>query len=163
MKKLLIMVCSLGKNVEMADKISEIATSEGHEVKTLNLVNEELPLYSTKVEAEGIPTKAKEIADVIIGATSLIIVAPEYNGSMPPVLNNTIAWVSRSGDDWRKAFNGKPVLIGTHSGGGGAHVLMAMRQQLSYLGANVLGRQLLTNFGKALNEDSVKACLQQLN
>lgn len=163
MKKLAVIVCSLGKNTELGDKITEIAESEGHQVDTINLVTKELPLYSTKVEELGIPSKAKELADKFRAASSLVVVAPEYNGSMPPVLNNAIAWVSRSGDDWRQAFNGKSVLIATHSGGGGAHVLMAMRQQLSYIGANVVGRQILTNYSKKLNEDSVRDCLKQLD
>ena len=70
--------------------------------------------------------------------------------------------MSRSGEDWRDVFNGKSALIATHSGGGGAHVLMAMRHQLSYVGMNVLGRQLLTNYGKQLNDESAIECIKML-
>ena len=40
-----------------------------------------------------------------------IIVAPEYNGVMPPVLNNAMAWTSRATKNWRDAFDDKDVLV----------------------------------------------------
>ena len=81
---------------------------------------------------------------------------------MAPSLNNMIAWVSVSTQDWRETFNEKVVAIGTHSGGGGAHVLTAMRQQLSYIGCNVIGRTLLTNRSKKLNDESVRQIFSQV-
>jgi chromate reductase len=162
MKKITILVSSKGKNVELGETIDKAAKSNGFETEVINLVDLNLPLYSSIEEKKEIPEKAKVLTKTITDSNSLVVVAPEYNGSMPPSLNNAIAWISRSGDEWRAAFNGKTVLLATHSGGGGAYVLMAMRQQLSYLGANVLGRQLLTNFGKELNPDSLESCLSQL-
>lgn len=162
MKKLTILVSSKGKNVELGEAINKAGKDNGFDTAVINLVDLELPLYSSVAEENGIPEKAKTLTRVITDSNSVVVVAPEYNGSMPPCLNNAIAWISRSGDEWREAFNGKPVLLATHSGGGGAYVLMAMRQQLSYLGANVLGRQLLTNFGKELNPESLESCLKQL-
>ena len=119
-------------------------------------------MYSEVEEEKGIPQKAKELSDSLSNSEGLIFIAPEYNGSVPPCLNNAICWISRSGKNWREAFNGKTTLIATLSGGGGHHVLMAMRQQLSFLGANVLGRQLLTNYNKELNVDSLNECLAQM-
>jgi chromate reductase, NAD(P)H dehydrogenase (quinone) len=162
MSAVLILVSSLGKNVELSKALATELENLGAEAKTINLVELELPLYSTKVEADGIPEQAKSIAAEFEAARGLVFVAPEYNGSLPPVLNNTIAWVSRSGDDWRGAFNGKVAVIATHSGGGGASVLAAMRAQLSYLGVTVLGRQLHTHFKKPLNPESATAVLGQL-
>lgn len=162
MKKLVILISSKGKNAQLAEEIREGAIQLGFEVDMVNLVDLNLPLYSTEEEANGVPSKAIELSKLLISSNSLVVVAPEYNGSIPPCLNNTIAWVSRTGEKWREAFNGRSTLIATHSGGGGAHVLMAMRQQLSYIGANVLGRQLLTNKDKPLNKDSLISCLKQL-
>jgi chromate reductase len=96
-------------------------------------------------------------------ARSLVFCAPEYNGSMPPIVNNAIAWVSRSGsEDWRAAFNGKPAVVATHSGGGGLKVTQAMRAQLEHLGAIVLPRPIITNYQKVFNQDSAVAILTQL-
>ena len=49
--------------------------------------------------------------------------------------------MSREGDDFRRLFRDRTVALGTHSGGGGQHVIMAMRMQFSFLGCIVLGRR----------------------
>jgi NAD(P)H-dependent FMN reductase len=91
-----------------------------------------------------------------------VICAPEYNGSIPPCLSNAIAWLSVQGDDFRGLFNGRPVAIATHSGGGGMEALISMRIQLAHLGAEVIGRQLLSNYAKPANDDSIDDLLQRL-
>jgi len=153
-----ILVSSQGKNMELAKKFQEYL---GEKAEIMDLVALELPLYSSITEGN-LPGKVKDLTQKLIASKAMVFVAPEYNGLIPPVLNNAIAWVSRTGDNWRLAFNGKSAVIATHSGGGGAHVLIAMRQQLSYLGMNVIGRQILTNFGKPLNTDSMASVLDQL-
>ena len=161
MKKITILTASQGKNAELGQKIKEVA-EKNFKCELVDLVELNLPLYSEDKEEKGIPKKAKDLSDSLSESEGLVFIAPEYNGSVPPSLNNAICWISRSGKNWREAFNGKTTLIATHSGGGGHHVLMAMRQQLSFLGANVLGRQLLTNYNKELNIDSLNQCLAQM-
>lgn len=162
MKKIIILVASTGNNLKLSQTISEVANTSNFLCEIINLVELSLPLYSTAEEEKGIPSKAKELSKILKLSDAIVAIAPEYNGSLPPCLNNAICWISRTGKDWREAFNGKPTLIATHSGGGGTHVLMAMRQQFSYLGANVLGRELLTTNNKKLNLDSLNKCLKQL-
>lgn len=162
MKKITILVSSKGKNVDLGNAISEEISKRNISSELINLVDLDLPLYTTEEEVNGIPDNAKKLASHLKECQSFVVVAPEYNGSVPPVLINAISWVSRTGDDWREAFNGKMALIATHSGGGGAHVLMALRSQLSFVGANVIGRQILTNYSKELNIDSLKSCIDQL-
>ena len=161
MKKITILTASQGKNAELGQKIKEIAEKKFN-CELIDLVELNLPLYSEAEEEKGVPKNAKDLSFSLSSSEGLIVIAPEYNGSFPPSLNNAICWISRSGKDWREAFNEKTTLIATHSGGGGQHVLMAMRQQLSFLGANVLGRQLLTNYNKELNIDSLHQCLAQM-
>ena len=156
-----ILVSSQGKNLDLGNQFLEYLASKGETAEIIDLSNLDLPLYSPLTEGS-VPAKVIELTEKLIKSRGIIFVAPEYNGSVPPVLNNAIAWVSRTGDDWRHAFNGKPAAIATHSGGGGAHVLMAMRLQLSYIGMNVIGRQLLTNYGKELNHDSMALVIDQL-
>lgn len=162
MSNLTILVASKGKNVELGEMIKKSATEKGFNADVINLIDLGLPLYSSIEEEKGIPEKAISLTKTLSEAKAMVVVSPEYNGSMAPAVNNAIAWISRSTEDWREAFNGKPTIIATHSGGGGAHVLMALRQQLSYLGANVIGRQLLTNYGKELNIESLESCLDQV-
>lgn len=158
----MILVGSSGKNAELGKKIKELALLEQFDCEIINLTELKLPLYTPSEEKNEIPQVANELASKIKEANALTVIAPEYNGSLPPVINNTIAWVSRTSKDWREAFNGKPCLIATHSGSGGAYVLLALRQQLSYIGANVIGRQVLSNYSRPASDESIVSCLKQL-
>lgn len=142
MAKIGILVASCNNNLKLGQKLEELALKQCNNVELINLVDLNLPLYSTKEEEEnGIPEVALDLANKILDLNSFIVVAPEYNGVMPPVLNNAISWTSRATKDWREAFNNKVVLLGTHSGGGGTKVLQAMRIQFQHLGANVLSKK----------------------
>jgi NAD(P)H-dependent FMN reductase len=66
------------------------------------------------------------------------------------------------GDDFRFLFNGRPVAIATHSGGGGYAVLAALRLQLAHLGAHVVGRQLVSNSSHAAKDESIADVIHRL-
>lgn len=151
-------------NFKLKDSLETIASENSfEEIKGICLEDFPLPVYSPTEEGKGIPENALELTDLFSKAKGLIVLAPEYNGSIPPILTNVIAWISRSGnEDWRVAFNGKPVVVGTHSGGGGLKVCQAMRSQFEHLGSVVIPRPVVTNFQKQLNPDSGKAILTQL-
>lgn len=164
MSKIGILVASSNNNLKLGQKLAEIASQVDVETELINLVDLNLPLYSTvEEEKNGLPEAAKELAQKILGLKAFIVVAPEYNGVMPPVLNNAMAWTSRATKNWRDAFNEKLVGLATHSGGGGAKGLQAMRIQFQHLGANILARELLTTYEKQLNEDAAKNMIEQLN
>lgn len=164
MAKIGILVASANNNLKLGQKLAELAQEQNVEAELINLVDLNLPLYSTvEEEKNGLPETAKELAEKILALKAFIVVAPEYNGVMPPVLNNAMAWTSRSTKDWRDAFNEKLVGLATHSGGGGQKGLQAMRIQFQHLGANILARELLTTYEKPLNEDSAINMIQQLD
>lgn len=164
MSKIGILVASSNNNQKLALKLQELAQNENCETELINLVDLRLPLYSTIEEEEnGLPQKAIDLASKILALKAFIIVAPEYNGVMPPVLNNAMAWTSRSTKDWRDAFNEKIIGLATHSGGGGAKGLQAMRIQFQHLGANILARELLTTYEKPLNEETAIAMIKRLD
>ena len=163
MSKIGILVASSNNNQKLALKLKELAQSQNCEAEVINLVDYNLPLYSTiEEEKNGIPESALDLATKIIDLKAFIIVAPEYNGVMPPVLNNAMAWTSRATKDWRDAFNEKIVALATHSGGGGAKGLQAMRIQFQHLGANILAREILTTYEKPLNEETAIAMINTL-
>jgi len=164
MSKIGILVASSNNNLKLGQKLAQLASEQNVETELINLVDLNLPLYSTvEEEKNGIPAIGKELASKILALNAFIIVAPEYNGVMPPVLNNAMAWTSRSTDSWRDAFNDKIVGLATHSGGGGQKGLQAMRIQFQHLGANILAREILTTYEKPLNEDAAKGMIAQLN
>ncbi len=51
------------------------------------------------------------LKDRIAGAAGLLLVTPEYNGSLPGVFKNAIDWLSRPASDLGRVFGGRPVAI----------------------------------------------------
>jgi len=163
MPKIGILVASANNNRKLGEKLQELAKKQNVETTMINLVDLNLPLYSTvEEERNGIPDTAKDLAQEILALNAFIIVAPEYNGVMPPVLNNAMAWTSRSTDSWRDAFNEKIVGLATHSGGGGAKGLQAMRIMFQHLGANILAREILTTYEKPLSDENATLMIENL-
>lgn len=151
MKSISIVVGSNGNNLKLANSISELLIKKNVIVNIIDITSLNLPLYTNISHKEGVPAEIEVQKKLLEGTSHLIFLAPEYNGGLPPVLTNYFAWLSVSGKDWRESFNGKKAIIGTHSGSGGLHALMALRVQLAYIGVNVQGRQIHTHFKKELN------------
>ena len=151
-----ILAASSGKNYTLANKFSDTFTEKGVNSEVVDLTKLDWPLYTPETEEDSaaIPDTSA-LSDLISDAPALVVCAPEYNGVMPPVLNNCIAWLSVQSDDFRLLFNNKTVLLATHSGGGGAHCLMAMRQQFSHLGSNVIGRSMTLNKSKEFSQSTM--------
>ena len=159
---ILIIAASNGHNLNLAKQLEQQSRELGFESEVLDLTQIALPVYSPVQETEGLPEALDELQSSFRRASGFFICAPEYNGLIPPVLNNAIAWLSVQGKDFRALFNGKPVGLATHSGGGGQKALTAMRIQMSHLGCNVIGREILTNKNKPLNVASSESILRQI-
>lgn len=158
-----IITASEVKNLELAKKFETSLKNLGQTVTVINLLDLDLPLYTSR--AEELHKGDELLKDFLMTFTNtqaFVFIAPEYNGSTPPVFNNFLAWLSRSSKDWRSFLNGKAAVIATFSGGGGHHVLSAMRSQLAFIGMNVLGRQILTHSNKALDDKSLEAAASEL-
>lgn len=158
-----IVTASEVKNLELAKNFQATLENLGATVSFINLLDLDLPLYTSRTEQlhKG-DVLLKDHLETFTKTQGFVFIAPEYNGSTPPVFTNFLAWLSRSSKDWRSFLNGKPAVIATYSGGGGNHVLMAMRSQLAFIGMNVLGRQILTHSNKALDEKSLTTVSQEL-
>jgi NAD(P)H-dependent FMN reductase len=163
MAKLLMITATSGSNRELADKFAEAAEGMGHDSDVLDLAEVDMPMFTVarSKSLDVVPGMA-ELKEKMQAADSWVVVAPEYNGSMPPTLNNALAWLSTDWQDFRALFNRRKVGLATHSGGGGAHVIMAMRQQFSYLGSVVIGRNLVSNKDKEANPETIEDMIQQL-
>tara|TARA_B100000700_G_scaffold266166_1_gene305106 strand:- start:391 stop:921 length:531 start_codon:yes stop_codon:yes gene_type:complete len=163
-KKILVITASNGKNLELGERFLDLGREMGQEMNLLDLTKWDLPLYNPRTHKEkGIPDISKELNTQLKSSSHWIICAPEYNGSIPPLLTNAIAWLSVQEDDFRELFNGRPIAMGTFSGGGGMELLLSLRIQLTHLGAQVLGRQLLSNYNKPPKDESIKSLLIQLS
>ena len=74
----------------------ELALIADAEVTQISLADYPLPIYDGDLEAEkGVPENATKLARLIVAHQGVFIATPEYNHSLPPLLKNTIDWVSR--------------------------------------------------------------------
>ena len=128
----------------------------------INIEEYDIPLYTPIQQDKSIPEEMELIMEKFIKVVGFIICAPEYNGSMPPVLTNIISWLSVMGGDWRLAFNGKVGLLATHSGGGGNNLLQSLRIQLNHLGILVLPRSIIVNNKIQFDINSAEEKVKQL-
>ena len=157
MAKLLILAASTGKNLKLAMDILSAAELHGHEVDVMDLYALDLPMYTPESEKQHLGNEEIQSSmKRILHCDGMIVCAPEYNGSTPPVLTNFIAWVSVQSSNFRLLFNKRNVGLASVSGGGGHHVIMSMRMQFSYVGSNVLGRSIVVNKSKSLNPEAVE-------
>ena len=118
-----------GKLAALAAK--ELALADA-EVTRISLADYPLPIYNGDLEKEkGIPENAVKLARLIATQQGVFIATPEYNNSLPPLLKNTIDWISRNkpgpnGIPYRNKVYG----IGSTSDGfiGGARALIDLRR-----------------------------------
>lgn len=121
----------------------------GGEASFIDLADFEMPVYQGDVEAAaGLPPATRRLQALLARHDGLLIVSPEYNGSMPPLLVNVLAWCSRVASDDREGsglavFADKPAAIMATSPGalGGLRALFHLRDLLAYLGMVVIPQQ----------------------
>jgi NAD(P)H-dependent FMN reductase len=96
-------------------KLAELLRDQAPSGVTLDLVDGlgELPFYNEDLDtAADVPAAAAALRERVGSADRVLAVTPEYNGTMPAVLNNAIDWLSRPYG--RGALAGKPFgVVGT--------------------------------------------------
>ncbi len=156
----MVITASNGENLRLAERFKKIGQELGATAEVLDLTSLDLPLFNPRVNCEtGNPAIISELCHQMAAVPRWVICAPEYNGSIPPVFTNAVAWMTKENDDFRSLFNGRPIAMATFSGGGGMNLLTSMRIQLTHLGAQVVGRQLLSNKEKPAKDESIKELL----
>lgn len=68
----------------------------GFSCSRVDLGKYDLPLYHGDLDT---PANAKKLIDRIKKFDGVVVVTPEYNGSLPPLLKNAIDWTSTIGTD----------------------------------------------------------------
>lgn len=160
--QLLVITASNGENLKLAQRFIAAAEARQCGASLVDLTQLELPLFNPRLAQEAAPADLDSLRTQMHESPRWLICAPEYNGSIPPILSNAIAWLSTQDKDFRSLFNGRPVGIATFSGGGGMELLLSLRIQLSHLGADVLGRQLLSNHNKPPSDAAIDDLLNRL-
>lgn len=118
----------------------------GGAVTLLDLADYPLPLYDGDLEdREGLPDNAQRLKALFKDHDAFLIASPEYNSSIPPLLKNTLDWVSREwqGESGLLPYQNKVAALMSASPGalGGMRMLPHLRQVLNTLGVLVLPGQ----------------------
>ena len=89
-------------------RIAEHLRDNAPEGVVLDVVEglEAVPFYNEELDGDNAPAAAVALRKAVAGADRVLAVTPEYNGTMPAVLNNAIDWLSRPYG--RGAIVGKP-------------------------------------------------------
>jgi NAD(P)H-dependent FMN reductase len=142
LKKTAITLCgSLRKdaiNEHLRRHMSQKLREAGVEVTDLDLNDFPMPIFNYDIEAAGeTPEAARKLAEMFRSHDIVLIISPEYNGGVTPLIANVISWVSREKPNpFKHAVFG----IGGMSDGKYATIfaLSHLRDTLSKIGALVV-------------------------
>ena len=166
-------------NVKLAMAAGYEFAQAGAEVTRISLGDYPLPIYDGDLQAKsGVPKNAVNLKRMIGSHHGVLIVTPEYNSSVPPLVKNTIDWITRVQDPHEgrgQVFREKPFAIAAASEGrlGGTRALAALRLILSACHATVVPNQLALSFAdqayddmdrlkKEADSEALKALVRQL-
>ena len=151
----LVIAASNGENLKLAERFVAQTRAQNLQSALVDLTAVDLPLFTPRRQKAGTPEALAGLERQMRAARNWVICAPEYNGSIPPVLTSAIAWLSVMSKDYRSLFNGRNVVIASHSGSGGHLGLAALRMHLAFLGCMVVGRQLISNRSQSATDDFI--------
>ncbi len=147
-------------NVRLAGAVAREFALAGVDVTRISLGDFPLPIYDGDLESErGVPREAVNLKRMIGAHHGVMIVTPEYNSSLPPLLKNAIDWVTRVEDPHEtpgQVFRERPFAIAAASEGklGGTRCLAALRLILSGCRATVIPNQLALSFADKAYDDN---------
>jgi NAD(P)H-dependent FMN reductase len=148
-------------NARLASLIVRELALANIDVTQISLADYPLPIYDGDLETKaGVPENALNLKRMIGRHHGVIIVSPEYNSSLPPLVKNTIDWVTRvreRDETLGQVFRERVFAIAAASNGkfGGLRVLMGLRQVLELgCGAQVIPRQMALSFAESAYDDN---------
>jgi NAD(P)H-dependent FMN reductase len=146
-------------NARLAAAASYQFAQAGAEVTRISLSDFPLPIYDGDLQTKsGVPKHAINLKRMMAAHHGVLMVTPEYNASVPPLVKNTIDWVSRVQDTHEtryQVFRGRPFAIASASESrlGGVRCLAALRLILSACQATVIPNQLALSFAGEAYDD----------
>jgi chromate reductase len=146
-------------NAKLAAAAAYQFTQAGAEVTRISLADFPLPIYDGDLQTRsGVLKNAVNLKRMIGAHHGVLIVTPEYNASVPPLVKNTIDWVSRVQDAHEtrgQVFRDRAFAIAAASESrlGGTRSLAALRVILSACHAMVIPDQLALSFAADAYDD----------
>jgi chromate reductase, NAD(P)H dehydrogenase (quinone) len=147
-------------NARLAALATKEITLADADVTRISLDDYPLPLYDADLaDKSGPPQHAVNLKRLMSEQQGVLIVSPEYNASITPLIKNTIDWISvvrERGEPPLMAFQNRLFALAGASprATGAVHALLALRQILAVgCRALVLGEQLsVPNADEAFDE-----------
>src|SRR5258705_5929659 len=146
-------------NVRVAAAAACEFAQAGAEVSRISLGDFPLPIYDGDLQTKsGVPKSAINLKRMIGADHGVLIVTPEYNSSVPPLVKNTIDWVTRVQDAHEtrgQVFRERAFAIAAASESrfGGARSLAALRLILTACHATVIPNQFALSFASEAYDD----------
>lgn len=145
-------------------RIAEMLCDKAPAGVTIDIVEGlgEIPFYNEDLDGDSAPETATRLREAVAAADRVLVVTPEYNGTMPAVLNNAIDWLSRPYGTG--AVVGKPLAVvgATPTPYGGKWAHEHTRHSAGIAGARVLDDVVVSQSalaGDILADDEVLARL----
>ncbi|MEA2881702.1 MAG: hypothetical protein QOH32_958 [Bradyrhizobium sp.] len=146
-------------NAKLAAAAAYQFAQAGADVTRISLGDFPLPLYDGDLQTKsGVPKNAVNLKRMIGAHHGVLIVTPEYNSSVPPLVKNTIDWVTRVQDVQEtrgQVFRERAFAIAAASESrlGGTRALAALRLVLTACHATVIPNQLALSFATEAYDD----------
>ena len=146
-------------NARLAATAAYEFAQAGAEVTRVSLADFPLPIYDGDLQTKsGVPKNAVNLKRMMSAHHGVLIVTPEYNSSVPPLVKNIIDWVSRVQDVHEtrgQVFRERAFAIAAASESrlGGTRSLAALRLILTACHANVIPNQLALSFASQAYDD----------
>ena len=123
-------------NRQLAELAAESAPA-GVQVTVFDRLGE-VPFYYEDIDGPAVPEPARALREAGAHADAVLVVTPEYNGSVPGVLKNAIDWLSRPFGDG--AIKGTPLAVvgAAHGRYGGVWAHDETRKSFGLAGARVV-------------------------
>lgn len=83
-------------NQTLKTALKKRVKAAGAKVTEVSLATYDLPMFHGDLD---MPANVKKLAAKMKKCDGIIVVTPEYNGCLPPVLKNAIDWTSTTGTD----------------------------------------------------------------
>ncbi|MFX1758145.1 NADPH-dependent FMN reductase [Rhodococcus gordoniae] len=114
MTRVLALVGSL-RDGSVSRQLAETAAETAAENVEVTLYEglADVPFYNEDLDGDAAPAAAVALRDAAADADALLIVTPEYNGTVSAVLKNAVDWLSRPYG--AGALSGKPVAVVSQS------------------------------------------------
>ena len=146
-------------NVKLAAVAAYEFARAGAEVTRISLGDFPLPIFDGDLQARsGVPKNAVNLKRMIASHHGVLLVTPEYNSSVPPLVKNAIDWITRvqdANESRGQVFREKPFAIAAASESrlGGSRALSALRLILSACQAIVIPNQFALSFADQAYDD----------